>query len=282
VNIEQGDQTGGILITMLKAGTITITGTAPDGTCGTSVLNITEATEAQWAAGNARYNNMNPLPTIMTDANGIPTNPGAIVLDPPDAPPACTNCHGDTATSSFFKTVSHTPMQTGGFSDSELAGIITMAALPPNGYFADEIIPKPLWGFFHKWNDITGDTVQGMVVYLRSLTPKKQGGMADFAGGFMRGRGGATGAGGSTSMGTGGATMTGTGGTAAGGTTGSGGTSGTGGKAAAGAAGAAGSAGAAGAAGGGGTAGASGAAGAAGAAGSAGSGGGAAGAGGGK
>src|SRR5262245_53826983 len=71
VQIERGDTSGGVLITMLKAGKVTITASL-NGSCGTSELTITEATEAQWAAGNARYNNMNPLPTIMTDANGIP------------------------------------------------------------------------------------------------------------------------------------------------------------------------------------------------------------------
>ena len=253
----------GVTITTLKAGDVKIIASV-GGMCGSADLKITEAMESQWQAGNARYNNMNPLPMVMTDANGIPINPTQIVIDPPDHPPACTNCHGDTATSSFFRTVSHTPMQTGGFNDTDLAGIFTMATVPPGGYFADMIIPKPLWGFFHKWNDITGDNVQGMVIYLRSLTPKSQGGSVDF-GGFMRP--GGMGAGGATSMGAGGST-TGSGGRASGaGGSGSGGDAGTGGAKAAG-----GSAGAAGASAGG-RGGASGAAGAAGSAGKGGAGG---------
>jgi hypothetical protein len=260
VLVEPGDTSGGALLTMQGSGDVTVTATAGSA-CGTATLHITEATDDQWNAGNARYNNSNKLPTIQTDG-GIPVPPpggfGSFTIDPPDAPPACTNCHGDTATSSYFRTVSHTPEQTGGFTDTELISIFTQATIPTLGYFDTTIIPQFVWGFFHKWSDITGDEAQGMVVYLRSLTPKTQNGMVDFGGGFMGGVrtpvGGAggtpavTGTGGTTSTGAGGKTGNGGSTTSTGGKSGTGGAASTGGASSTGgAAGAAGTAGTAGA-----------------------------------
>ena len=53
---------------------------------------------------------------------------------------ACTNCHGDTATIGRFKTVSHTPAQTGGFSDDDLVKIVNNATVPVGGYFDESIV----------------------------------------------------------------------------------------------------------------------------------------------
>ncbi|HEX4337485.1 MAG TPA: hypothetical protein VH062_16335 [Polyangiaceae bacterium] len=282
VLIEPGDTSGGALLTMQGTGDVTITATAGNA-CGTSTLHIAAATEDQWAAGNARYNNMNALLTIQTDGGMPVIPPGGIMslnIDPPDHPPACTNCHGDTAKSSFFRTISHTPEQTGGFTDAELISIFTQATVPTMGYFDQTIIPLFAWNFFHKWSDITGDAQEGMVVYLRSLTPKAQGGTVDF-GGLMGLRPPGGGTGGSSATGAGGATTgaggkTGSGGTTgAGGKTSTGGTTSTGGESSTG-----GAAGAAGAAGGGGTAGAGGGAAGASSGGAAGGGGASAGAGG--
>jgi len=248
VQIDTGDTSGGAMLTMQGSGDVTITATA-NGLCGSSTLHITAATEDQWQAGSTRYNNMNPLPNILPADGGLPANfnPATITLDPPDKPPACTNCHGDQATNNVFKTISHTPEQTGGFSDAQLIQIFTAGAIPQNGYFDQSIIPSFVWSFFHKWSDITGDAQQGMVVYLRSLAPKSQGGMVDFNGLMLpRIMLPGTGSGGSTATGSGGTTTSGSGGTTAkgsGGTTGTGGTtSSTGGTttASAGAAGAAG------------------------------------------
>lgn len=228
---------GGQMLTMLNSGMTTITAKTTSGACAQSTLHITAATEDQWQAGNMRYNNGNKLQQIMTDG-GIPTgNFMMFNIDPPDDPPACTNCHGDTATSSYFKTVSHTPEQTGGFSDAQLIAIFTMAAVPMDGYFDSNLVPVFIWQFFHKWSDIQGDAQQGMVVYLRSLTPKSQGGMFDF-GQFMiprlmppTGTAGTTGStGGTTSSSSGGSTSSSSGGTtssSSGGTTSTGGGGGT-------------------------------------------------------
>jgi hypothetical protein len=78
----------GILLTMQKPGDVVISANA-NGQCGTSMLHIAAATEEQWQAGNARYNNMYPLPKIKTDA-GVPVDLTNVVLDPPGMPPACT------------------------------------------------------------------------------------------------------------------------------------------------------------------------------------------------
>ena len=47
-----------------------------------------------------------------------------------DGGTACTNCHGPTATNCPYKDVSHTPEQTGGFSDTDLQNIICTARSP--------------------------------------------------------------------------------------------------------------------------------------------------------
>ena len=170
VRVDAGTTAGSVLLTMLGAGDVTITANA-NGRCGASMLHITAATEAEWQAGNARYNNMNPLPMITVDG-GIP-GPGLPNVDPPGAPPACTNCHGDTATGSLV-TITETPSQVGGFSDQELIGIVTKGSVPAGGFFDPSVIPQFAWSFFHKWTDIMGDDAQGMVVYLRSLSPSPQ------------------------------------------------------------------------------------------------------------
>jgi hypothetical protein len=104
---------------------------------------------------------------------------------------ACTSCHGDTATNGPFRTVSHTPQQTGGFSDAELIKIFTEGVLPPNAYFDETIVPRQQWSLFHRWG-MTPEQAKGMVVYLRSLVPQSQKGMrGDFGG--RRGDGGAGG-----------------------------------------------------------------------------------------
>src|SRR5258706_10520419 len=59
------DPMGGLeMITMQKAGTVDVIAKAGDQ-CGVSKLTITEFTEDDWAAGNARYNNKIPLPPLL-------------------------------------------------------------------------------------------------------------------------------------------------------------------------------------------------------------------------
>jgi hypothetical protein len=137
---------------------------------------VSAATTDQWTAGNARYN------------SNVPFYPGCVGLGHrvpeggcPDAGPACTNCHGPTATSTGFNDIAHTPEQTGGFSDQDLIGII-QGNVPDGGYFDPNILPYSAWQQFHHWDDIQGTDQQAMVVYLRSLTPTSQNGSANFGG----------------------------------------------------------------------------------------------------
>lgn len=199
----QTDQsTGGTLITVLKPGTYRVNAQA-GGLCGSATLNVTSATEDDWMAGNMRYNNgvalINPFANMMGGDGGIPMGPppGGFMIPGPNTPsilepadggpgPACTNCHGATATGGAFQGIEHTPEQTAGFSDDELIDIIVHGIIPDGGYYDPSIIPQQYWQFFHKWADLTPAQQKGMVVYLRSLTPTAQNGKADFGGAFGR------------------------------------------------------------------------------------------------
>jgi hypothetical protein len=217
--------TGGVMITMQKAGQVVITASA--GTlCGTSLLTISAATPQDWEDGSARYNDgvvINRLPRPTNGMGGGSATGGGGTGGAGSAEAACTNCHGDTA-SGPFKTVQHTPEQTGGFSDADLINIFENGIVPAGGYFDATIVSYAQWQTFHKWD--VGDTPQSIVVYLRSLTPAAQTGVANFGGRFGGG-GGAGGAGARGGRGGGGASGSGTGGSATGGSgTGGGGTGG--------------------------------------------------------
>src|SRR5579872_5628278 len=94
--------------------------------------------------------------------------------------PACTNCHGETATNGPFTDVSHTPEQTGGFSDDEILNIVLHGTFPEGGYFDPTIAPYAAWQNFHRWADIQPDQQRGIITYLRSLTPAPQKGQVNF------------------------------------------------------------------------------------------------------
>ncbi len=225
-----GDLVPGVLITVAGAGAsgkVTIIATETGGECGTSVLNITQNTESDWMIGSARYNNGTALQPYVPDG-GYPgfdgTFPeGGFVFDGSfpdggfpfdgsfypsadatsiaevDGGTACTNCHGPTATNGPFKTVSHTPEQTGGFSDQDLADIILNGEVPDGGYFDPTVLvascdggasctaqARGIWHYFHRWSDITPAELPGVICYLRSLTPQSQTGASNFGGFFRR------------------------------------------------------------------------------------------------
>jgi hypothetical protein len=224
----------GVLISLAgtgnDAGQITVVAVESGGACGASVLSITQNTVDDWNIGNARYNDGVALhvnrPT--RPDGGAPFNfdagfeggafggmgrPdggfGVMGLLPPsdggsyyeaDGGTACTNCHGPTATAGPYKTVSHTPEQTGGFSDMDLQNIIWNGVVPDGGYFDPTVInprcdggatctaqAEAVWHSFHRWTDITSDELPGVICYLRSLTPEAQNGTFNF-GGFRGGR----------------------------------------------------------------------------------------------
>ncbi len=223
------DLVPGVLITVAgagNAGKVTVIATEKDGSCGTSVLTITQNTVNDWMVGSARYNNGTALMPYIPDG-GYPGFDGTIpdggfIFDgnfpdgfsfdgsffpsadatsiaEVDGGTACTNCHGPTATNGPFKTVSHTPEQTGGFSDTDLANIILNGQVPEGGYFDPSVLmpgcdggptctaqAKGIWHYFHRWSDITPEELPGVIRYLRSLTPQSQTGMSNFGGFFRR------------------------------------------------------------------------------------------------
>ncbi|MGD0676323.1 MAG: hypothetical protein ABSC94_12965 [Polyangiaceae bacterium] len=221
-------------------GTLTVYAVESDGSCGSSVLTITANTEADWQTGNSRYNDGVDL--TAAGAGGITrlpdggfTLPAAAASDAGsvyerDGGTACTNCHGVTATTGPYRDVSHTPEQTGGFSDQQLIGIITQGIIPDGGYFDPSVIVpacdggganggplEPInedpvlrgtsaddggselcatfafdtWHSFHQWSDISPDEQPGIICYLRALTPLAQNGTP----GANFGRGGGMGRG---------------------------------------------------------------------------------------
>ena len=191
VGLQADSDTGGVMITVLKSGSVTITAEA-GGLCGSSLLTITSAQASDWQTGNARYNDGVALHFGPGRGDG-----GGMAADGGGGP-ACTNCHGPTATNGAFNDISHTPEQTGGFSDQDLIGIITQGNIPgwtvdggagpEAGYFDDSIISYRQWHRLHQWTDITQDEQLGIIVYLRSLTPAAQNGSANFGGRFDGGR----------------------------------------------------------------------------------------------
>ena len=177
--------TGGTIMTM-KSAAATVKITAQIGAnCGSSQLNITSALEADWQAGNARYNNGVPVypGCVGQKVAGLLVDSGFRLPPPPDAGcpdagPACTGCHGDNPTGGFFSGVQHTPEQTGGFSDKALTDIF-LNGLDPN--YDTSFLPYEYWHGFHTWTDIaTPDQQRGMVVYLRSLKPVDEEGGVNF------------------------------------------------------------------------------------------------------
>ncbi|MGD0530359.1 MAG: hypothetical protein ABSE49_34815, partial [Polyangiaceae bacterium] len=153
-----GTMQPGVMITLAGVGdsngNVSVIATESGGACGLSVLHITTNTENDWTIGSARYNDGVSLhvgPPAGFDGGGggghnfdggIPeggfphgdgggggggfhTSDGGSFFEE-DGGTACTNCHGATAVAMNlpFNDVSHTPEQTGGFSDTDLQNII--------------------------------------------------------------------------------------------------------------------------------------------------------------
>jgi hypothetical protein len=208
----------GVMVTVQGLGAegkVTVFATKADGSCGAAELDITNATEDDWQIGNSRYNDGVALHLGPPDGGfggfgdggfgdggfeggrpdgGPRTKDGGSFFEV-DGGTACTNCHGPTATSGPYKDVSHTPEQTGGFSDDDLVQIITAGKVPDGGYFDPTVIDSRCdggdtctarayrqWQSFHQWTDIQPDQYKGIVVYLRSLQPASQAGTANFGG----------------------------------------------------------------------------------------------------
>jgi hypothetical protein len=252
--VTNGVTLSGVVITVEgignDAGQVTVVATESDGTCGASVLTLTQNTEDDWNIGNARYNNgvalhvtrpeggtftppdggleggaANPLASgdggDEGDAGGgvasafdgsfeagfgrgtAPGTGDAGSYFETDGGTACTNCHGPTATTGPYKMVSHSPEQTGGFSDTDLQNIIWNGEIPDGGYFDPTVLNAncdggpactaaalATWHGFHRWVDITADELPGVICYLRAIAPETQNGSSNFGGAGLRGDGG--------------------------------------------------------------------------------------------
>jgi hypothetical protein len=233
--VSGGATLPGVMITIAGVGagstgpetTGTVTVIATEGSaCGAATLTITQNTEDDWNIGNSRYNNGNNLHITIPDGGGGHFTPpdggfpeggfpeggfggGGFHLPDGGSPyetdggTACTTCHGPTATNFQYKDVSHTPEQTGGFSDDDLQNIILHGEVPDGGYFDPSVLNTNCdagtvygpglpqcavnayrqWHLFHQWTDITSDELPGVICYLRALTPEAQNGTSNFGGG---------------------------------------------------------------------------------------------------
>jgi hypothetical protein len=179
VTFEADPELGGVLVTVVKdVPEITIAARS-DTIGGVALLNVTSATPAQWAAGEARYNNGKEFDLPMID----PAMFAELLLDPnwmPPEPPgdlACNNCHGLGAK---LLEVQHTPTQAARFSDEQLRAILTMGQKPAG--VGLRVLPEMLFDRtgeeiykeYHTW-DSTEEEITGLVIYMRSLTPQGQG-----------------------------------------------------------------------------------------------------------
>jgi hypothetical protein len=153
-----------VLITTKKAGKVTIIAKTADG-IGKVQLTIASYTPDQWATGQTRYTSGSMAG--IGKGGGVPK--GGYV--------ACTSCHGTSAGS---LAIEHTPEQTGGFTDDQMKGIFLMGQLPASDANPLNIDPMQ-FASFHTWQVADDNEANGLIAYLRSLTPMSQGAI-DFGG----------------------------------------------------------------------------------------------------
>lgn len=170
VSIVTNEQ-GAALITMRKAGEVTLTATVGKQK-GTAKLTIRQSSPEEWQTGNLRYNSMNSA-IARTDGGTF----GGFAVDPNAS---CTNCHGDTGALE----VQHSPQQTGGYSDEQLIKIFSEAT-KPEGVGMHTNFPETVWKTIHKWKIEESDRL-AIVTYLRSLPPKSTKAEIDFGGAIRR------------------------------------------------------------------------------------------------
>jgi hypothetical protein len=174
---------GAVMLTTKKAGTTTVkvTATTKGGlkVKGQAMLTISQASDAEWQAGDMRYTGGTAIdftmlrPMMSTDGSttcGFPINIG----DQLPKTSACSNCHNAMNAIS----VQHTPTQTAGYSNEQLIQIFTQGEKPAGGTFNSPFLknlpmPDCIYKSFHTW-DIDDMTKQGIVWKLRSIPPMKQ------------------------------------------------------------------------------------------------------------
>jgi hypothetical protein len=166
---------------------VTITATTAGGFSASATLTITAASEEQWQAGSARFNNGKPaFPGRESSEDSDEINAriaaAAAAMMPLEAgfflrDGACTSCHGELTGQEeavvIPVTVRNTPTQIGGYTDEELKTIITMGS-KPRGVDTGELLgSRVIWKFAHRW-EATPEELNGLVIYLRSLPPREQ------------------------------------------------------------------------------------------------------------
>jgi hypothetical protein len=159
--------------TVVKVTAKTISGTAVRGE---APLTISAAAQAEWDAGEARYNNGMMIPWMRPAmaAAGEGTCGLPVTIELPTMS-ACGNCHNNM--NSQF-TVEHTPTQTAGYSDEDLINIFTTGQKPAGFVFNSPFLrnapmPDCIYKAFHTW-EMTDDEKKGIIWKLRSITPKVQ------------------------------------------------------------------------------------------------------------
>lgn len=176
---EFPELTAAVKLTTKKAGETTVKVTAKTlggvQVRGEAKLTISQASQAEWDAGEARYNNgmMIPWmrPAMAADGEGVCGLPVSFEL-PTSA--ACGNCHNSMNAIS----VEHTPTQTAGYSNEDLVNIFTTGAKPAGGTFNSPFLrsapmPDCIYAEFHTW-EMTDDEKKGIVWKLRSIAPRVQ------------------------------------------------------------------------------------------------------------
>lgn len=164
------DNADGVMVTIVEAVPEIKIGVVNSGLGGQAPIHVTIGTPAEWELGNFRYN------------NGADWS---LNIAMPEAPPPntkCTVCHTDNSSTGF--NIQHTPTQLARASDQALVQIMTTGTKPADVPF--RVLPATItFGFetftnaqlykeFHLW-DGDAEHLKGMVLYLRSLTPKGQG-----------------------------------------------------------------------------------------------------------
>jgi hypothetical protein len=174
VDVDPEGNGSTVMLTMRGSGSVTLRAEAGN-LAGVANLTILPVSPDLWEIGNKRYNN-GIVPPRRGDG-GMGSDGGSMLR----MMQACANCHNGQ------QDVEHTPTQTGGFSDSELINIITRGMKPPG--IEQRILAADRFMRIHQWV-MTDDEQEGLVVYLRALTPKSQGPYLDWGGRTGGGGGG--------------------------------------------------------------------------------------------
>lgn len=177
---EFPDLPAAVKLTTKKSGETTVKVTAKtlsgNAVRGEAKLTISKASQSEWDAGEARYNNGMMItwmrPTMAAAGEGTCGLP--VTIDLPKTS-ACGNCHNSMANAI---SVEHTPTQTGGYSNEDLVNIFTTGAKPAGGTFNSPFLrnapmPDCIYAAFHTW-EMTDDEKKGIVWKLRSIAPRVQ------------------------------------------------------------------------------------------------------------